>query len=282
MQSRTALAGVLLLVFGLFNSCERIKPLLSGQVHIEYVSSASMHTFIPLATILPESYHQKENQNRRYPVIYLLHGYSGDYMQWIKIADLPALASKYETILVCPDGGYDSWYVDSPVDSTVRYETHILREVITYIDTTYRTMGHRGRAITGLSMGGHGALRFISLYPDSFAAAGSMSGILDLRPFPQSWNIQGRLGPYEQFKERWAKNSNVILVRRLKGRNKGILVDCGTEDFALAVNRAYRDSAQVHGVPVEYGEFPGGHNREYWRSRIEAHIQFLQKFFPQS
>ena len=276
------IAGVLCLGLSILNSCERVKPFISGQVHIEYVSSAAMNKFIPLATILPESYPKKENQKRRYPVIYLLHGYSGDYMQWLKIADLPALASKYETILVCPDGGYDSWYVDSPVDSSIQYETHILREVITYIDTTYRTMGRRGRAITGLSMGGHGALRFLALYPDSFVAAGSMSGILDLRPFPNSWNIKGRLGPFEKFKQRWERNSNVILVRRLTGRGKGIMVDCGTEDFALAVNRAYRDSARVHGVPVEYGEFPGKHNREYWASRIEAHIQFLQKFFPKS
>ncbi len=269
-----AITGLLLL-FALILSwhCEKLKPIVSGRVRIEYIASPSMNRYLPLAVILPE--HYESAPSRRYPVIYLLHGYGGDYMQWLKIADLPALASSYETLLVCPDGGKDSWYIDSPVDSTVRYETHLLREVIPHIDSTYRTLGAAGRAIVGLSMGGHGALRFLSLYPDSFVAASSMSGILDLRVFPNSWNLAGRLGELERAPQRWRRNSNVILVRRLHGKNKPILVDCGTDDFALAVNRAYRDSAAVHGVAIQYEEYPGSHNREYWASRIEAHIQFL-------
>ncbi len=277
LRFRTALIGVLLLF-----QCQQIKPYISGQVHIEYVPSRAMNKLIPLTIALPKSYFQKEHQTRRYPVVYLLHGYSGDYMQWLKITNLPALADQFETILVCPDGGYDSWYLDSPVADSIRYETHIIREVMTHIDTTYRTLGAKARAITGLSMGGHGALRFLALYPDSFVAAGSMSGILDLRVFPESWNLAGRLGPIDRFAKNWDDNSNVILVRRLKGRNKGILVDCGTDDFALAVNRAYRDSAAVHQVAIQYEELPGGHNREYWSSRIKPHLEFLKRYFDLS
>ncbi len=60
-------------------------------------------------------------------------------------------------ILVCPDGGYNSWYFDSPIDLTSKYETHISNEVVNYIDTNYKTIPDRNhRVITGLSMGGMG------------------------------------------------------------------------------------------------------------------------------
>ncbi len=278
MSFKRICMAVLLLLLLAFSHCQKAASLISGQVHIEYIFSPSMKKSIPLAVALPGGYHKKNAQNRRYPVVLLLHGYSGDYSQFLKLADLAALATNFETILVCPDGGYDSWYVDSPVDSEMHYETHIMKEVLTHIDTTYRTLGRAGRAITGLSMGGFGALRFISLYPDSFVAAGSMSGILDLRVFPNSWNIAGRLGPFSKFPNRWAQNSPVNLVENLKGKNKGILVDCGTEDFALAVNRAYRDSAAVHHVEIQYEEYPGRHSHAYWASRVKPHLQFFQKF----
>lgn len=261
-------------------ACERIAPYVKGQIKILYIPSVAMAKRIAATIVLPEGYAQKENKNKKYPVIILLHGYSGDFKQWQTIADLPRLASRYETILVCPDGGYDSWYFDSPVDAGSQYESFIMRDVIAFVDTTYRTLGARGRAITGLSMGGHGAVRLISVYPDSFVAAGSMSGILDLRVFPVSWNIAGRLGSMQEHPQRWAMGSAVNLVKNLQGKGKCLIIDCGTNDFALAVNHAYRDSAAVHGVAITYEESEGGHDHAYWAKRIEPHIRFLQACFP--
>jgi S-formylglutathione hydrolase FrmB len=133
----------------------------------------------------------------RFPVIYLLHGWDGNYAQWPTTApQLKQEADSLGIIFVCPDGGYDSWYFDSPVDPSVRYETFISKELISYIDTHYPTLNDRGhRAITGLSMGGHGALYLAIRHRDLFGAAGATSGGVDFRPFPNNWGLK-RPGRY--------------------------------------------------------------------------------------
>ncbi|KAA3659716.1 MAG: hypothetical protein DWQ10_08315 [Calditrichaeota bacterium] len=267
-----------------FTHCQKVKNIAQGQKRLEYVHAPKMRLLIPTSVYLPQNYYDSDSDaanGKRYPVVIMLHGFGGDHAQWSRITDLRKLADKSETIIVCPDGGYDSWYFDSTSDTKdFYYERHIINEVITHIDTTYRTLGAKARAITGLSMGGHGALRFISLYPDSFVAASSLSGILDLRAFPLSWNISQKIGPIRKFPTRWKLNSCVNLVTRLKGEKKGILVDCGTEDFALAVNRAYRDSTAVHHVKISYREESGGHTSEFWKDHIDEHFEFLQNYFP--
>ncbi|MCA9733901.1 esterase family protein [candidate division KSB1 bacterium] len=265
-----------------FTHCQKLNNLAKGQKRLEYIHAPKMKLLIPASVFLPEEYYNSDKKKEtRYPVVILLHGYGGDHAQWSRIADLKQMANKTKTILVCPDGGKDSWYFNTFSDTAnFYYERHIIKEVITHIDTNYRTLGAKGRAITGLSMGGHGALRFVSLYPDSFVAAGSMSGILDLRVFPLSWNIAKRLGPMKDFPQRWKMNSCVNLVAQLQGKNKGILVECGKEDFALGVNRAYRDSAAVHHVKITYREDSGGHTSQFWKDHLEEHLNFLHNCFP--
>lgn len=262
--------GLLLVIF----ACD-VAPENRRQGRLVSVFSPEMRKSVPVTVVVPEQYDAATRSLTRYPVIYLLHGYSGDHQQWSQIVRLSQLASRYQVIFVCPDGGYDSWYLDSPIADSVRYQSFIMQTLIPRIDSAYRTLGAEGRAITGLSMGGHGALRLISLFPDSFAAAGSMSGILDLRPFAGRWNLAGRLGSHERQRDAWDRASAIQLIPLLAGKNKGILVDCGSDDFAIAVNRAYRDSARVHGVTLVYEEGPGGHSREYWARRIEPQIRFL-------
>ena len=104
----------------------------------------------------------------RAPVVYLLHGYSGKYSNWITLVpQLKEYADEYKLMIVCPDGAYGSWYFDSPIDSSMKYETYIGKEVPDYIDAHYSTIRDRkARAITGLSMGGHGGLFLGFRHPD--------------------------------------------------------------------------------------------------------------------
>ena len=99
------------------------------------------------------------NNAKQLPTVYLLHGYGGNYAQWPKFAsNLQEKADVLNMMLVCPDGA-NSWYFDSPIDTTIRYESFVIKELIPYIDQHYKTIANRtGRAITGLSMGGHGGL----------------------------------------------------------------------------------------------------------------------------
>ncbi|HLZ88830.1 MAG TPA: alpha/beta hydrolase-fold protein, partial [Puia sp.] len=160
----------------------------AGPVDTILVHSAAMNKDIKCVVISPGG---KPAPGAHWPVIYLLHGYSGDYAQWIHTAPQLAQESTADGILfVCPDGGYDSWYFDSPVDPSVRYETFITSELIPYIDRHYSTLPDKThRAITGLSMGGHGALYLAIRHRDLFGAAGATSGGVDFRPFPDNWGI---------------------------------------------------------------------------------------------
>lgn len=129
--------------------------------------------------VLPESY---ESSNERYPVLYLLHGFMQNYTVWGR-----NLAAAYysrlmgDVILVLPDGG-NSWYVNyarSDDGETNNWEDHIVEDVISYVDTNYRTEARReGRAIAGLSMGGFGAFAIGLRRPHLFVSIGSTSGAL--------------------------------------------------------------------------------------------------------
>ena len=217
-----------------------------------------------------------------YPVLYLLHGWSGNFAGWL--SDAPQLrqhADTYQMIIVCPDGGYDSWYLDSPVDSSVRYETHVSKEVVSYIDYYYHTRKEQaGRAISGLSMGGHGAMSLAIRHPEVFGAAGSMAGGLDLRPFKKNrWDLQGVLGEPSSHWQNWENYSVVNLVPRLKSGSLQMLIDCGAGDFFIETNREMHRRLSEEKIPHEYTERPGEHNRDYWGNAVDFQVVFFDKFF---
>ena len=84
-----------------------------------------MHKPVKNVVILPADYGQ--DTARRWPVVYLLHGFRGRYDTWIGKTQpgLPEAASRTGEVIVCPDGGYSSWYWDSPTDPSMRYETYV-------------------------------------------------------------------------------------------------------------------------------------------------------------
>ena len=187
--------------------------------------------------ILPASYTQ--NTQKKYPVAYLLHGYGGCYDTWATYTkpDLAQMASNFDMIIVCPDG-LNSWYWDSPKNKDYRYETFVSSEMINYIDKHYKTIAdRRGRAITGLSMGGHGALWNAIRHKDVFGAAGSTSGGVDIRPFPKNWLMSEQLGTIEENRQVWDDHTVINQVDKLQNGDLALIVDCGEADFFLDVNK---------------------------------------------
>ncbi|MCW5921622.1 MAG: hypothetical protein KIS77_04705 [Saprospiraceae bacterium] len=251
----------------------------AGRVDTVEIYSPSMRKHIRCLVVAPDNY---SVMGEPYPVLYLLHGWSGNFASWL--GDAPQLsqhADNYQMLIVCPDGGYDSWYLDSPVDSTVRYDTHIAKEVVSYIDYYYHTRRSRGgRAIAGLSMGGHGAMSVAIRHPDVFGAAGSMAGGLDLRPFKKnSWDLEGVLGKPNAYWSNWENYSVVNLVPLLKKAELSIIIDCGLDDFFLEANRTMRHRLLEEKIPHEYTERPGGHTGDYWGNALDFQAVFFHKFF---
>ena len=218
-----------------------------------------------------------------YPVIYLLHGYGGSYAQWSKVSpQLSKTSDELKVIFVCPDGGKGSWYFDSPIDSSIRYESYITKELVPFIDANFPTKSaSKFRAITGLSMGGHGAMYLAIRHSDLFGAAGSTSGGVDFTPFPNNWDIKNALGNYEENKERWEMNTVMRQVETLENKKLAIIIDCGVDDFFITVNRSLHEKLMKLKINHDYIERPGDHSYNYWSSNIDYQILFFNKFFKQ-
>jgi S-formylglutathione hydrolase FrmB len=216
-----------------------------------------------------------------FPVVYLLHGHGGNYSSWIKqVPELKAYADLYQVLIVCPDGGISSWYFDSPEDPASRYETYVAKELVNLIDKQYSTVkGPKGRAITGLSMGGHGALYLAFKHSTVFGAAGSMSGGLDLRPFPNNWSIASHLGKYSDNPARWDSSSVINLTHLLTPKTLQLLIDCGTQDFFYGVNIAFHEKLIERNIPHDFISRPGVHNWDYWRNAVKYQLLFMSNFF---
>lgn len=242
------------------------------------VYSPAMKKNIKTVVAVPDNY----DQTRKYPVVYLLHGYSGNYAGYSKMKGVMETADQYQLLLVCPDGGYGSWYWDSPVDPSFQYEMFVARELVAWVDKHYSTIpSPAGRGISGLSMGGHGALYLAIKHPDVFGATGSMSGGVDIRPFPNNWDMAKRLGRYSAFPERWEKNTVINMLYLIEPNTLKIIIDCGTEDFFYKVNENLHKELLLRNIPHDYITRPGAHNGTYWQNAIQYQLLFMHRFFTE-
>lgn len=239
--------------------------------------SPSMKKTIKAVVMTPDSY----TTGSEFPVVYLLHGYGGNYSNWAqKVPNLGQSVDRHQVIIVCPDGNVGSWYFDSPADPSFRYETYVASELVPWIDSQYKTIKNRqGRGITGLSMGGHGALYLAFRHQDVFGAAGSMSGGVDIRPFPNNWDMAKRLGTYAQFPDRWEQNTVINLLHLLTPNALSLIIDCGSEDFFFRVNNNLHDKLLERNIPHDYIARPGGHNWNYWTNAVTYQLLFMRQYF---
>ena len=239
--------------------------------------SAAMKKNIKAVVIKPDNQQLKTV----YPVVYLLHGHGGNYANWLtRVSELKTYAELFQILIVCPDGDISSWYFDSMGKPSSRYETYISNELVNFIDKKYPTIkDRRGRAITGLSMGGHGALYLAFKHQDVFGAAGSMSGGLDLRPFPNNWSIASHLGKYADKPENWDKNSVINLTHLLTPDSLKLIIDCGTADFFYGVNTAFHQKLIERNISHDFISRPGAHNWDYWKNAVQYQLLFMSNFF---
>lgn len=242
------------------------------------IPSASMKKSIKTVVIQPEGSKKKE-----FPTLYLLHGYSGDYSNWVnKVPAIKELADRYEMVIVCPDGGFGSWYWDTE-DPNFQYETFVAKELLEYVEGKFPVIKDRSkRGITGLSMGGHGALYLAIRHQDVFAAVGSTAGGVDIRPFPNNWDMAKRIGAYDQHPESWNKHTVMELTHLIKPKSLEIFIDCGTDDFFYGVNNKLHEKLTYLNIPHKFLTMPGAHNWDYWSKSIQYQLTFFHDYFSKA
>ena len=245
------------------------------------VMSQAMGRTIKNTVIVPAEYF--DSVQATYPVLYLLHGAQGCYNDWPRRANLDELTNQHRIIIVCPDG-QDSWYFDSPVDPKMQFETYVSKELVEYIDSHYRTRPNRYmRAITGLSMGGHGALFLAFRHPDVFWSCGSMSGCMDITQYPDSWHIKDRLGNRDDNLQRWRDHAVCNLVDQVKDSPlkpaQNIMFDDGLNDIFIKNNIALHEQLVEKGIDHDFTVRPGRHSWDYWVNSLDYHLLFFDKAF---
>jgi S-formylglutathione hydrolase FrmB len=238
---------------------------------------------LPYNVILPADYRSDAAKQRRYPVVYLLHGLMGGADNWVSDrAHLADHAAQYPFIIVVPEGR-NAWYTDSATVPAEKFESYFVRELIPDVDARFRTLASReGRAVAGLSMGGYGSLKFGLKYPALFAFAGSLSGALGAA----SWlpdekmlefvrpSIARVYGPASEPDNETRKANDIFrMVRELTPEQikslPFIYLDCGTEDFLIEVNRNFSGLLVEKKVPHEFRQLPGGHTWPYWDRQVQ-------------
>ena len=243
--------------------------LICGSTVEHSIYSSSMNKQVPLIADIPDTYFSTETH---LPVILLLHGYGGNYKNWSEKVDLEERVDQFNSLIICPDGSSNSWYLDSPMDQSSQYETFMVDELIPWIRKNYR-ISRLG--ISGLSMGGHGALYLAFRHQDIFNAVSSISGGVDLTFSTVKWEISKIIGSYENYSERWRDNSIVNMVYLVEKSDLPIYIDCGIDDFFITCNRELHSRLLKAGVAHIYNEKPGRHNWDYWEKNLDDHLEFL-------
>lgn len=214
-----------------------------------------------------------------YPVMYLLHGLSDDHTIWLRRTSIERYVAELPLIVVMPDGGRGFY---SNADQGFAFQTAIGEELVNRIDTTFPTKSERaGRCLTGLSMGGYGAVKLALSYPDHFVSAVSHSGALgfghsnrghDGSPLsPEFARILG------QDPAGGAHDLYALIEAMPEEKRPALRIDCGTEDFLLEANRDFHSFLNKKGISHEYQEFPGAHNWAYWDTHVQEALAFHRR-----
>jgi S-formylglutathione hydrolase FrmB len=234
----------------------------------------------------------------RYPVLYFLHGL-GDNEQtlfnsgsWTLLDDLRRQHKMGDFLIVAPEGR-QSFYIDS-ADGKIRYSDFFLREFIPHIEAQYRVRPSRNaRAISGISMGGYGALRFAFAHPEMFSAVSAQSAAL-ITASPTEFDSAARTGaPLERVMtevfgrpiavSHWNENSPFLLARKNSSgiRRLAIYFNCGNDDnygFEKGA-AALHEQLQKEGVKHEYHAYVGDHSLPYFLSHFPEVMEFHSRAF---
>ena len=259
----------------------------AGRAESRAVQSKILGRSVRYTVLLPPSY--DDQRSRRYPILYFLHGL-GDNEQsllnggWELVEPLQESGQIREFLIVTPDGGR-SFYINSR-DGQERYEDFFIQEFIPAIEQRYRTTGTRsGRGISGVSMGGYGALRFAFRYPRLFVSVSAhMPALEEQLPSGLISSFGGALGAFgEPFDGQfWKQNTPFTLARESRDLTSlSIYFDCGQQDdFGFDIGtQALHQLLKERGVPHEFHLYPGRHNWQFVAAHFGESLRFHSRAF---
>ena len=264
----------------------------AGKVTTDSLESKVLGTQVKFNVYLPDGFGQVD---KKYPVVYLLHGLSDDYTAWVRLGNMQLVANELiasgeacEMVIIMPNaGGLDTrnvWngYFNMP---GWRYEDFFFQEFMPAVESKYAIVGDRGhRAVMGLSMGGGGSAVYCQRHPDLFSSCYAMSPWLD--------NANDEVWPLDSKKDCLYYVANAVhdhsaldfidkadeaTLERL--RTVAWFVDCGDDDYLLDLSLAFHQKMRARGVKNELRVRNGVHNWEYWHLALRMALPFASRNF---
>ena len=257
------------------------------------VPSRVLGRSVPYCVILPPGY--GEDANRRYPVLYYLHGLGDNQQMFVRSGGFNLVEELWDRrqigdfILVTP-AGYASFFMNS-YDGRFRYDDFFLQEFMPWIEHRYRVAARReSRGLGGISMGGYGALRMAFLHPQLFGSVSAHSpALMERLPAisvgnsPESGRLQilGNVFGSPPDRSFWDRNNPLNIARTAEFAGMKIYFDCGSEDdygFEAGAQALHNVLVSRH-ISHEFHLYPGGHNWGYFSKHLPDSLRFNSEAF---
>lgn len=211
--------------------------------------------------------------NKNLKVLYLLHGYQGDYTNWVKYTNILKYVERTNLLIVMPSG-YNSFYIDNKIYGN--YSKYIVEEIYELIDKTFNINQTRENTfVAGLSMGGYGALKTALTYPEKYSKAVSFSAVIDLEQIIKRVKVELQDKTKLLLNEDVRKENNLFKLASDSLNKVELYIACGTEDYLYKEN----DEFHKHLTNIKYDHIylksPGIHNWEYWDEQIQKALKWI-------
>jgi S-formylglutathione hydrolase FrmB len=288
------------IVLVLFTALASLPAHAQSRIECNALNSSILKSTVHYCVYLPASYDAPEARQpvQKYPVLYFLHGLGDNERTlfnsggWTMLDDLRKQHKIGEFLIAAPEGGR-TFYINS-ADGTVRYSDFLFREFIPLIENKYRVNKVRSaRAISGISMGGYGALRAAFTHPELFSAVSAQSAAL-ITETPAELDTAARSGaplgkllatvfgsPVDV--QHWKNNNPFVLAARNGAalRRVAIYFNCGQDDNYGFEKGAAALHAQLQkaGIAHEYHAYPGDHSITYFLAHFTEVMEFHSRAF---
>jgi S-formylglutathione hydrolase FrmB len=271
-----------------------------SRIDCDAIRSQVLKSTVHYCVYLPASYDAgaKTRPPRRYPVLYFLHGLGDNERTlfnsggWTLLDDLQQKNKIGDFLVAAPEGG-STFYINS-ANGSMPYSDFFLLEFVPFIERKYRIESDRShRAISGISMGGYGALRFAFAHPETFSAVSAQSAAL-ITESPQELDVAARSGSAQgKLLEKafgnpidarhWKSNSPFELARKNQPslRRLAIYFNCGQDDnYGFEKGAAALDEQlKQEGIRHEYHAYPGDHSFTYFMAHFSEVMEFHSAAF---
>ena len=249
-------------------------------IQVNYVSNALKRT-VPMQVILPVDKLTPDGKlpaPKKFKTLYLLHGYLGNYTDWVSGTRIQRWAEERDLAVVMPSGD-NAFYLDYPATDNC-YGQFVGRELVEITRRMFPLSDKREDTfIGGLSMGGFGAMRNGLKYHDTFGAIISFSGAFH---FLEKMSLQCPeyfTSVFGDLQQAVASDKNPWVLAKVLAKQgeqlPRIYIACGTEDRLLPQSRDFRDLLVANGFDVTYAEGPGDHNWDFWDTYIKKALDWL-------